>query len=207
MSSMNYTDMLANLEEQELSSEEGPSANLYTQMMALYILTDDMPSANMLWKRIPAILKQPDSDLVAVWRIASLLIKRNLGCEDQVYQLIRNRPWPPFMQKIISSIGHMWKERMINLISTAYSDICIVDVARMTGCQSDQETLTLVSDLGWTFNPATGIVSIPKTPSGRDSTVPAFGDSFECQDDDLVENISHDHLGKLTQYVSFLENH
>lgn len=205
-------EQLAALEEQELVSEDNPSVNLYTQLLALYVLTDDLMSAKLLWKRIPAEFKEPDSDLSQVWRVASILIRNQLKELPEVYQITQNRNWPPYIKKIINQIGLHMRQRMISLISSSYSHIKLQDVATLTGCSSESEAKSLVSDLSWTVDPAGFVVVVTKkstqSPSsnGRSFESASF-DSVETEDDDLRDNMNQEQLHRLTEYVAFLENH
>ena len=209
----NYEQQLAALEEQELESDDNPSLNLYTQLMALYVLTDDLPSARLLWKRIPSEMKQPDSDLIHVWRLASLLIQRHLKDIPEVYHICQNRTWPPFVKKIIGQISVYTRQRMISLISSAYSHIKFVEFARLTGCSTEQEARTLVSDLGWQADPTSPdfivvpkkVVSSPTTSNGHPTA--SFESASFDDDEEVRDTSSHEQLHRLTEYVAFLENH
>ena len=212
----NYEQQLIALEEQELESEDTPSVNLYTQLLALYVLLDDLPSAKLLWKRLPQELKQePESDLQQVWNLATIMIRSSLREIPQVYVIIRGRSWPHFIEKIVGQIALHVKERMISLISQTYSHIRLEDVARFTGCATEVEATSLVSSLGWTFDetsPAFVIVNSKKTTPSTNgglfaSIESASFDSADYDEDDGKDNLSREQLHRLTEYVAFLENH
>jgi COP9 signalosome complex subunit 8 len=215
----NYEQQLAALEEQELESDDDPSINLYTQLLALYVLTDDLPSARLLWKRIPDAMKHPEGDvepdLVHVWRLASLLIQKHLKDIPEVYNICHNRVWPPFVKKIIAQIAVSTRQRMVNLITSAYSHITLIDLAKLTGCSTEKEARTLVTDLGWTFDPSSpAYVVVPKkvapTPSTSNghpvSSFESF-DSGDADEEEVRDGSNHEQLHRLTEYVAFLENH
>lgn len=188
MDEVDYSSRLAELEAQELQADDQPSEKLYAQMLALYILTDDLTSAKFLWMRVPAGIRTENEDLHTIWTIAVHLIKRTPAA---VYFLIREREWPPHVKNIMVRIADRVRDQQISLISNAYSDISLSEMTRLTGCGSEEESTKLAHELGWIVDQ--GTVHPRKGRKGS-------GGEEERQ-------LSQEQLQKLTEYVAFLENH
>ena len=191
MDEVDYNARLAELEAQELQAEEEPSDRLYAQLLALYILTDDLTSAKFLWKRIPPGMKSDNDDLKTIWTIAVNLIQR---APSPIYFLIEEREWPAHVKTIMSRIADRVRKQQIGLISSAYSDIRIDELTKLAGTGSEEETLKLVSEQGWSVDSAS-------------QTVRPCKGSRSPQSLDEDREMSQEQLHKLTEYVAFLENH
>jgi COP9 signalosome complex subunit 8 len=61
--SQNYASLEFDLENQELSSSGRCSDRIYAQLLAVYLLTNDLQNARLLWKRIPDQTKNNSKDL------------------------------------------------------------------------------------------------------------------------------------------------
>lgn len=190
MDEVDYSLRLAELEAQELQAEEQPSDKLYAQLLALYVLTGDLTSAKFLWMRIPACIKNDNQDLHTIWTIAVNLMKRT---PSAIYFLVQDHEWPPHVKTIMQRIGERVRVQQIALISSAYSDIRVADMMRLTGCGSEEECTKLARELGWSVDPVTQTVRpVHKSTAG-------LGDE--------ERELSQEQLQKLTEYVAFLENH
>ena len=189
MDEVDYAVRLVELEQQELQSEDDPSDKLYAQLLALYILTNDLISAKFLWKRIPVAVKSENEDLQTIWRIAVNLIQRTPA---PVYFLIQEHEWPAYVRTIMQRIVEQVRRQQISLIQHAYSDIRFENLKRLTGMTTDEEAMTLIQQLGWSLNPETQIVvPVKNTP--------------DTQSPDSEKDLSQEQLHKLTEYVAFLE--
>ena len=82
------------------------------------------------------------------------------------------------------------RERMLNLISKAYSSIRLTDMINHLGL-SEQETLAKIQALGWDLDEESKFVSPKPIPDQNDDSSPG---TFE------------DLMIKLTELVAFLEN-
>ncbi len=81
------------------------------------------------------------------------------------------------------------QERMLNLISKAYSSIRMKEMAILLG-YTDEETVAKVTSMGWRYEAETGYIFPAKLSPADESASGSF-----------------DHLmTKLTEYVAFLEN-
>ena len=191
MDQVDYAARLAELEAQELNPEEDPSDKLYAQMLALYVLTDDLISAKFLWKRIPASVKAENQDLQTIWSVAANLIRRTPA---PVFFLIQEHEWPPHVKTIISRIADRVREQQISLITSAYSDIRVADIARLTCAGQEEEAVKLAQELGWSLDPEKKSAK-PRKPSRTPGSA------------DEEREMSQEQLKKLTEYIAFLENH
>ncbi|KAI2804665.1 COP9 signalosome complex subunit 8 [Blomia tropicalis] len=185
----NYTSMVLHLERQELESSKTGSASpqIYGQLLAIYLLINDLPNAKLLWKRIPKDIKESNSEIQAVWDVG---IKISLRQFSSIYSLIDQTQWPSHLNNIMNCIKESTRDRLLTLISKAYTSYEFKDLVLCLGL-SETETMEKISKLGWTYEHDNGFVVPTKQDSSNDDApVPSF--------DQLMT--------KLTEYVSFLEN-
>lgn len=62
------------------------------------------PNAKLLWKRIPADVKEANSDLQAIWAVGVKLFQRDL---HEVYGLVDQVEWPGHLKNIMNCIKGM----------------------------------------------------------------------------------------------------
>ncbi|KAJ8252820.1 hypothetical protein GJAV_G00205970 [Gymnothorax javanicus] len=66
----NYDKLLEQCEAQELEAPGGiATPQVYAQLLALYLLHNDMNNARYLWKRIPQAIKTANPELAAIWAV------------------------------------------------------------------------------------------------------------------------------------------
>ena len=69
---------LNSIEDQELDSQLGLlTAELYTEFLGLYLLTNDNINAKLLWKRIPENIKLTHNELKALWEVGKCAWKHD----------------------------------------------------------------------------------------------------------------------------------
>ncbi|XP_027197722.2 COP9 signalosome subunit 8 [Dermatophagoides pteronyssinus] len=185
----NYKSLVSNLERQELNAAmNGPaSPQIYGQLLAIYLLINDLPNAKLLWKRIPNEIKQSNPEIQAVWNVGVKLFKRELS---DIYSLVDSVEWPLHLKNIMNCIKEATRNRMLNLIGKAYSYIRLDDVSSFLGYDETQ-TIEKIHTLGWQYDCETRFVTPKKMPNTMD-------DSSNATLDELMI--------KLTELVSFLEN-
>ncbi|KAH9421767.1 COP9 signalosome complex subunit 8 [Dermatophagoides pteronyssinus] len=185
----NYKSLVSNLERQELNAAmNGPaSPQIYGQLLAIYLLINDLPNAKLLWKRIPNEIKQSNPEIQAVWNVGVKLFKRELS---DIYSLVDSVEWPLHLKNIMNCIKEATRNRMLNLIGKAYSYIRLDDVSSFLGYDETQ-TIEKIHALGWQYDCDTRFVTPKKMPNTMD-------DSSNSTLDELMI--------KLTELVSFLEN-
>lgn len=183
-----YSQLVSELERQELESGGTCSPQIYGQLLAIYLLRNDIPNAKLLWKRIPIILKDEAPELKAIWGVAKSLIDRNL-CE--VYGLLKAYEWPTYIKKIMGFLHDRTRNRVIQLLGQSYSHMAIEELRKVLGVNSQQEVIEIVNNVGWTVDATSGFVNPTRL-------VP---------DDENDKDSSQEQLQKLTEYVAFLENY
>lgn len=189
---LDYASLAKKLEDQELESGQA-SPQVYAQLLAIYLLLNDLTSAKFLWKRIPDQIKQENDELSTVWQVGKLMWKRNYS---EIYQVIKSRPtWPNHLRNIMNLITDVTRQRAQLLISRAYSTIEISMASNLLGL-SREETLNLANQLGWQFDEASEYLSITKTDTKYSASKgnPVLG----------LDN-GTELLEKLTDYILFLE--
>lgn len=184
-----YSLLAIDLERQELESGGNCSPQIYGQLLAIYLLTNDHANAKLLWKRTPAQLKHDTPELKAIWDIAKRLIERQVS---GVYGDLQAYDWPLYLKNIMGALLDRTRERTVQLIGQSYSHIAVEDVRRMTGLNSEQEVFELVKQNDWAVDAANGFV-LPKR--------------LVIEESDLEKDSSQEQLQKLTEYVAFLENY
>lgn len=179
-----YTTLAAELETQELESPGGiATPQVYGQLLAIYLLQNDLPNAKFLWKRIPAPIKEANPELGKIWQVGQKLWL----CEYGVYKAL-NEEWPEHVNPILTAIRDITRNRAIRLVAKAYSSISVENVSVFLGL-STEDSLEAVSSLGWEVDAACKIVK-PK----------------RCEDQTEDNTPSEEQLAKLTDFVAFLEN-
>ena len=84
------------------------------------------------------------------------------------------------------------RRRAVELVAKAYESISIENLQILLGASSNGETENLAREMHWAIEEGV-VYPIPSTPLTRET-----GSKFLSRDD---------HLGLLTDYVSFLESH
>lgn len=181
----NYASLAFDLENQELTTSGKCSDRIYAQLLAVYLLNNDLQNAKFLWKRIPEQTKNSSSDLKEIWKIGKLLLQRKTS---QVYPLIDSYQWPNFLVNIVKELKEETMKQTLNLIQKSYSYISIDAFKKMLYITSDEQLLEILSTMGWQLDGDEGIL-ITKTQ-------PVFQSLSSNQD----------HLEKLVLHVTFLEN-
>lgn len=199
-----YSHQLVQLELQEMESGGDCSPQVYSQLLALYVYQEDLPNATLLWKRIPIEVKNESNDLNDIWSIGRCLIQSKY---EDVYSLISEKNWPNYLSQIMLFLSTKIKSKMINLISTSYSWISIDEVRLLTGSVSVPEVMDLVNSLGWSVDATNPSFIIPKKPSASTPEEQNDEDMVNGRSTIGMKDRSQDQLRKLTEYVSFLENH
>lgn len=180
-----YNKLAESLESQELDAPNGvPSTAVYEKLLAIYLLQNDIISAKMLWKRIPASAKQQSAELVRLWAIGQQLFVRDRAA---VFQSLNSSQWSAGLTPIMAALAESYRERTVHLISEAYSSIGLEDVGKLLGL-SQEQLLEKLNSLGWEVDLPSQMVLPKRIPKDKPSHV-----SSEKQ------------LERLTQYVSFLE--
>jgi len=183
-----YGQLAVDLERQELESGGTCSSQVYGQLLAVYLLTNDLPNAKLLWKRIPANLKEETVELKAIWTIARALLERKLS---EVYGLLKAHEWPTYIRNIMACLQERTRERVLQLIGQSYSHITVEYFRQLLGVSSEEEILQIIKDTDWKVDAASNHVLPTRIVAEEESD----------------KDTSQEQLQKLTEYVAFLENY
>jgi len=162
---------------------DGFSAEGYTELLANYLLQGDLANARFLWKRTPLTKKQQHPELASVWSVGQRLWQRDML---NFYLTARSFQWSPAIAPIMAQLIESIQEKMVRLIGTAYTSIQVDDVAILLGI-TPAEVEALATARGWTK--IDGLLQPTEVPP-----------------EELVLASAEEQLGKLTDFVTFLEN-
>uniref|UniRef100_F6RKW2 COP9 signalosome complex subunit 8 n=1 Tax=Xenopus tropicalis TaxID=8364 RepID=F6RKW2_XENTR len=169
------------------SKAPGGIANpqVYSQLLALYLLHNDMNNARYLWKRIPPAIKSAHSELGGIWEVGQKIWQRDF---PGIYTSISACQWSEAIQPVMEAVRDATRRRAFGLVSQAYTSISADDFAAFVGL-SVEEAVKGVIEQGWQADLATRMVMPKKPDSAPLSLIP-----------------NEQQLARLTDYVAFLEN-
>lgn len=178
-------DMVIELEKAELELADGfATSQIYTQLLALYLLKNELCQAKYLWKRIPTTVKNNNPDLHQIWKVAQCMWQRDWPGTHAAL----NFEWNRDVAEIMNALKERIRERAIALVENAYSSLDITTFSNMTGL-SVTDARQVLQEKGWNL---TGTTVRPV--------------KVEKEESSIHETITEEQLNKLTQFVSFLEN-
>ncbi|XP_060064353.1 COP9 signalosome complex subunit 8-like isoform X2 [Ylistrum balloti] len=186
VASLNFVDMQKDLEEQELKAPGGVgSPILYSQLLALYLLHNEMCQAKFLWKRIPPSVKSGTPELTMIWTAGQKMWQRDYTGS---YEALK-KEYSPEVKPIMEAALDAYRRRAFHLVSQAYSSINGDELATFLG-MSTADAVQAARAEGWNADAQTRFIT-PKKPAGVQAD-PEFK--------------SDQQLSVLTDYVSFLES-
>lgn len=177
------------LEEQELTEQnDAAKSNIYSKLLAIYLLQNELVHAKFLWKRIPDSYKSVTPHLPMLWKIVQLLWSRDFTS----VHLALNQEWPQDICKYMTTLKERLQDRVQNVVSKAYSNIKTEEFAKLLG-MTEMQAIEVARKRDWQVDTNSGY-TFPKVPEHGSQT-------------DTVNYIScEDQLSRLTDYVSYLEN-
>ena len=184
---LKFDVVMEELEQKELETKDIEAAD-YENLLAIYLANNDTFNAKFLWKRIPQTIKDSSDSLKAIWDIGKSLIQ---GDYAAIYSQIDSKTWPSHLTSIMSHLRKEQQSRIIQLISKGYTAISLSDAMLMTGCTTEEEIIKLGESAGWKIDAPFGFIISKKV----------------LHDEENVFSSNQEQLEKLTDYVSFLENH
>uniref|UniRef100_A0A8C9RVA6 COP9 signalosome complex subunit 8 n=1 Tax=Scleropages formosus TaxID=113540 RepID=A0A8C9RVA6_SCLFO len=186
MTSENYNKLLEQCETQELEAPGGVATpQVYGQLLALYLLHNDMNNARYLWKRIPQAIKSANPELTAIWAVGQRIWQRDF---PGIYSSIAAYQWSESILPIMEALRESTRRRAFGLVAQAYTSITAEAFAAFVG-HSVEEAVRGVVSQGWQADPNTRMVMPQKPDPPPVSLVP-----------------NEQQLARLTDYVAFLEN-
>ncbi|CAG8717409.1 11435_t:CDS:2, partial [Acaulospora morrowiae] len=150
--------------------------DFYGPFLLGYLVQQDLPSARFLWKRLPDNIKANSKELRSIWDIGMALWQREY---ENVYSYIDSQEWNPVIAPLLKQLAGKFsrkitenlRERMITLVSEAYSSITMDDVGKYLGL-SREKVLAVAEERGWVIDlsnnmlqPKKTIVDIPQPTS------------------------------------------
>ncbi|KAM8933770.1 COP9 signalosome complex subunit 8 isoform 2-T2 [Pelodytes ibericus] len=183
---VSFQRLMEQFEEQELEAPGGiATPQVYSQLLALYLLHNDMNNARYLWKRIPPSIRSANAELAGIWEVGQRIWQREF---PGIYASIAAYQWSENIQPIMEAVRDATRRRAFGLVSQAYTSISADDFAAFVGL-SVEEAVKGVLEQGWQADSATRMVMPKKPDSAPLSLIP-----------------NEQQLARLTDYVAFLEN-
>uniref|UniRef100_A0A4W2EVV8 COP9 signalosome complex subunit 8 n=1 Tax=Bos indicus x Bos taurus TaxID=30522 RepID=A0A4W2EVV8_BOBOX len=201
-SSFSFKKLLDQCENQELEAPGGiATPPVYGQLLALYLLHNDMNNARYLWKRIPPAIKSANSELGGIWSVGQRIWQRDF---PGVYSTINAHQWSEAVQPIMEALRDATRRRAFALVSQAYTSIIADDFAAFVGLPVE-EAVKGILEQGWQADSTTRMV-MPKKPVAGALDV-SFNRFIPLSEPAPVPPIPNEQqLARLTDYVAFLEN-
>ncbi|EDO37298.1 predicted protein [Nematostella vectensis] len=178
-------ELCTNYEQMELDGVA--TGEVYTQLLAIYLLQNDICNAKFLWKRMPDDIKNSTPEAASLWTLGCHMWKRDyVG----IYASL-NQEWSSLTQPYIISLKgrEKFQDKVFRLCERAYTSIKKDDLAAYLGMTVTDAVSVAVSQ-GWTLDSASGFLA-PKRSEPVTKDIPLT---------------SEQELALLTDYVSFLEN-
>ncbi|KAA0194740.1 hypothetical protein FBUS_08839 [Fasciolopsis buskii] len=164
----------------------------YTQFLGLYILKMDLLNAKFLWKRIPFPLKESSESLKVLWSLGKLLLHKNhRKFFETATQIIQQPNNSESLVYIVTQISQRQQCHLIDLISSAYSCISIEFVASLF-CIPVNNAISLLVSRNWELMADGKHLTFVQSPSIANSGVEATNEQI---------------MSKLSEFMSFIENH
>ncbi|XP_029176682.1 COP9 signalosome complex subunit 8 isoform X2 [Nylanderia fulva] len=156
------------------------------RLLAIYLYQNDLSNAKFLWKRIPSDVKAAHEELKRIWTVGQRMWQRNWPAVHAAL----NIEWSEDVKDIMTALKDNVRERVMRLISKAYSSLNLATMATMSGMSLDEARQAAI-DRGWSVD---GTIVQPYTQIHEE----IFQSDKIC--------LTEEQLEKLTQFVSFLEN-
>jgi len=180
-----YEKLCRDLEQQELDSATGVcSAQVYGQMLALYLLQPDLANAKFLWKRIPSAVKTSNVELSQIWAVGQKLWSKEY---TGLYESF-NKDWSEPIRPLMDALKESTRSHSFDLLSTAYSSIKASELSVFVGLPLI-EAVQAAKSRGWQYDQNLNLLT--PVPQVREK---------------MSGISSEQHLSRLTDFVSFLEN-
>uniref|UniRef100_A0A803YMQ8 COP9 signalosome complex subunit 8 n=1 Tax=Meleagris gallopavo TaxID=9103 RepID=A0A803YMQ8_MELGA len=150
-----FRKLLEQCETQELEAPGGIATPLvYGQLLALYLLYNDMNNARYLWKRIPPAIKSANAELGAVWSVGQRIWQRDF---PGIYTTIGAHQWSETVQPIMEALRDATRRRAFGLVSQAYTSIVADDFAAFVGLPVEEAVKGVLEASFNRFIPSSGI--------------------------------------------------
>ncbi|KAL9230908.1 hypothetical protein vseg_006199 [Gypsophila vaccaria] len=149
-----------------------------------HLYLGDINSARFLWKTMPAVVKDNQAEVVAVWGIGQKLWTKDYG---GVYDAVRSFDWSPQIQPFVTAFSESYTKKMFQLLLAAYSTISVQDTSVFLG-MNDGDATKYVLNEGWSLDSASQMFTVKK------------------QSIVAEQKLDANKLQRLTEYVFHLEH-
>uniref|UniRef100_A0A8C1XNT4 COP9 signalosome complex subunit 8 n=1 Tax=Cyprinus carpio TaxID=7962 RepID=A0A8C1XNT4_CYPCA len=124
-------NLLLQFETQELEAPGGiATPQVYSQLLVLYLLNNDMNNARYLWKRIPQAIKTANPELAAIWAVGQRIWQRDF---PGIYTAIDAYQWSESILPVMEALRESTRRRAYGLVAQAYTSISAEDFAAFVG--------------------------------------------------------------------------
>ncbi|CAL1685829.1 unnamed protein product [Lasius platythorax] len=188
-----FNRLMNELELSELEPTTGViTAQAYMRLLAIYLYQNDLSNAKFLWQRIPSDMKAAHEELRRIWTVGQRMWQRNWPA----VHVALNVEWSEDVKNIMTALKDNVRERVMRLISKAYSSLTLTTMATMSGMSLDEARQAAI-DRGWSVD-GISLHSTVVQPCKQ------IDEEQYSQSDKIC--LTEEQLEKLTQFVSFLEN-
>lgn len=171
------------LEQQELDSVTIPG-EVYSKLLAVYLVQGELSYAKFLWKRIPDAVKVELAELGKIWEIGKKMWAKD---RPAVYKLLA-QDWSEALAPLMAKMVIAYREEAFELVSKAYTTIKIGDLGAYLGLE-DNDAGGKAEAAGWTWDKKSGMVSPVQARADPTQQVP-----------------TEEQLSRLTDFICHLEN-
>ncbi|KAJ5747262.1 uncharacterized protein N7511_008958 [Penicillium nucicola] len=136
-------------------------STFYSSFFLVHLLTDQVPEARALTKRIPVSLLHQDPSLQNCLTLLRAVWQTQV---DQVYQILRQCPWPEVLQPLVLRYESFYQDKTLISVSTSYEAIRLSTAAKYLGLdelsakQEDPNIIAKFTKCGWTWDPETKLL-------------------------------------------------
>ncbi|XP_054284816.1 COP9 signalosome complex subunit 8-like [Macrosteles quadrilineatus] len=176
----NFNAIANGIEMKELEADGSVTPQMYGQLLAIYLYQHDLCNAKYLWNRIPSQCKVEYPELNHIWSVGKAMWLRDY---PGVYSALNSQPWSDNVAEIIKAVQQEVKKQATQLVCRAYTSVSLTTAAALMGTTPD--AVAQLRDWRVEGNMVTPPKPLPSPP---------------------IVTSSEEQLGKLTDFVSFLEN-
>ncbi|KAG8064484.1 hypothetical protein GUJ93_ZPchr0004g40526 [Zizania palustris] len=150
----------------------------YAVHLLAHLFLNDLNSARFLWKSTPQEAKDARPEIAAVWRIGQCLWIRDYA---GVYTIAQGFEWGPEMADFVAAFLEIYRKRIFQLLTSAYSTINVADVVHFMGMNEENATNYAIQH-GWSLDVTTKMLTVvkPKVKTNQKLDVSKLQRLTEC---------------------------
>lgn len=133
----------------------------YATFFFAHLLTKQIPEARALTERMPASIRHQDPSLQNCLTLLRAIWQTE---HAQVYQALRNLPWPESLQPLVRRYECFFQDQTLIAVSTSYEAIRLPTAAMYLGLdtaaaeQADPTIVQKFTDCGWKWDSETKLL-------------------------------------------------